>query len=507
MDKDKFLSDIKFLLKKGNFEEVDSIIDRFVPIDFTEKEITETLGLIRKKRKFHTLEKAATTFNNYDYSLPIVKRQLAQALIEQGFHDKAIGVLSIVDNKIGWSDQEKPEILGLIGRAQKQKFVETGDEQSLVDSIANYQEGWDKKHGDYRWHGINLVALQKRGVRDKISGIDDSESNNVARTILKEIDEIKIKNKDDLQVWDYATAMEASLALDNKEETIQWAKEYTLNSDLDAFQLGSTLRQLREIWQIKDNDIANALEPVFEYEILQREGGAITITPDEILDETGFQGVYGDEAYVPIKWLEHLFEKVRSIAKVTDKAGKPEGTGFLIKGSEMSDDWDDSLLFVTNSHVVSDNPDDKAPLHPSKAMATFTQLPGEPSFKLGKKLFYSPKQQLDAWICEIELTEEFSALDLSFYNPLKPDKDDPPQRIYVIGHPNGGDLVVSLYGNDLIGYELPYVHYKSPTDGGSSGSPVLSRDLDTFALHHKTRPALEVNEGVLFDHIREDLMK
>ena len=68
---------------------------------------------------------------------------------------------------------------------------------------------------------------------------------------------------------------------------------------------------------------------------------------------------------------------------------------------------------------------------------------------------------------------------------------------------------MSLYGNDLVGYKLPYFHYKSPSDGGKgfSGSPVMSRDLDTFALHHKTRPSLEVNEGILFDQIREGISK
>ena len=67
-------------------------------------------------------------------------------------------------------------------------------------------------------------------------------------------------------------------------------------------------------------------------------------------------------------------------------------------------------------------------------------------------------------------------------------------------------MVVSLFNNDLVGYELPYVHYTSPTEGGSSGSPVLTRDLQTFALHHKTRPSLQANEGVLLDQIREQLI-
>ncbi|MBU4264135.1 MAG: serine protease [Proteobacteria bacterium] len=87
------------------------------------------------------------------------------------------------------------------------------------------------------------------------------------------------------------------------------------------------------------------------------------------------------------------------------------------------------------------------------------------------------------------------------HKPAMPQDGDRPQLIYVIGHPRGGELAVSMYDNDLAGYAPPYVRYRSPTEGGSSGLPIFNRQLGLFAVHHRALDAEQVNEGVLFNPI------
>jgi hypothetical protein len=69
-------------------------------------------------------------------------------------------------------------------------------------------------------------------------------------------------------------------------------------------------------------------------------------------------------------------------------------------------------------------------------------------------------------------------------------------RVYIIGHPGGRDLQFSLQDNALLAHEGPTagkpaiegvwrVHYRAPTEGGSSGSPVFNGSLwEVIALHH-----------------------
>jgi V8-like Glu-specific endopeptidase len=36
----------------------------------------------------------------------------------------------------------------------------------------------------------------------------------------------------------------------------------------------------------------------------------------------------------------------------------------------------------------------------------------------------------------------------------------------------------------LLDHESPKVHYRAPTEGGSSGSPIFNQAWDLIALHH-----------------------
>ena len=83
-----------------------------------------------------------------------------------------------------------------------------------------------------------------------------------------------------------------------------------------------------------------------------------------------------------------------------------------------------------------------------------------------------------------------------------------------IGHPKGGPLSLSIQDNVLIDVKAPKLHYRAPTEPGSSGSPVFNQDWDLVALHHagsKHMRALsgtgtvEANEGIWISSIVEAL--
>ncbi|HJZ74375.1 MAG TPA: serine protease, partial [Vicinamibacterales bacterium] len=93
---------------------------------------------------------------------------------------------------------------------------------------------------------------------------------------------------------------------------------------------------------------------------------------------------------------------------------------------------------------------------------------------------------------------------------------EPPQRaprLYVIGYPASGDLQLSLRDNEMIASNERYLHYRTPTAPGSSGSPVFDESgWSVVALHHAGREKMnrldgkpgvyDANEGIAIGAIR-----
>jgi hypothetical protein len=499
MTADEILSMLERALDEYRFKDVGPILARINPSEFTDRQAKKALDLLRRKCLFSDMEKAAGMFFFAAHKAPVVRRQWAQALLDQNRVRQGLAALQNMADEVKLDPREGPEVRGLIGRAYKQLYINEGDKDNLVSAILAYREGWLAREGDYRWHGINLVALLARARQDGVDPkVSDSETE-IAGQILNDIEDLG----QNLQIWDYATAMESSIALDNEEEALKWARKYVKHPSIDAFELASTVRQMKEIWRLNKTEIGKQLLPVLEYELLQHEGGSLTLTTTSITDKTGFEAVYGSEGSVHMVWMESLLRYSNSVARVFNSAtGEPFGTGFLLRGSDLRQEWGEQLVLLTNAHVISENRADEAPLRPVDASVEFTRLPSRPKIKLGELLFSSSKVDLDVSVLRIEVPEHMTPLDISLYTPIIPQDGEKPQRIYVVGHPQGGELTVTLYDNSLVAYpEDRYVHYRSPTEGGNSGSPVFRRDLKAFAIHHKARDELQVNEGVLFEPI------
>jgi V8-like Glu-specific endopeptidase len=81
----------------------------------------------------------------------------------------------------------------------------------------------------------------------------------------------------------------------------------------------------------------------------------------------------------------------------------------------------------------------------------------------------------------------------------------------VIGHPARRRRPhFSIRDNFLLDLDDRLVHYRSPTEPGSSGSPVFNEEWEVFALHYRGLPQMprlhgagtyEANEGVRIDAI------
>jgi hypothetical protein len=75
-----------------------------------------------------------------------------------------------------------------------------------------------------------------------------------------------------------ATAAEACLVFGEHGKALQWIARYVMEEEADAFELASTLRQLKEVWGLGiDAMPGSVLLPLLQSQLLQRRGGRVDL--------------------------------------------------------------------------------------------------------------------------------------------------------------------------------------------------------------------------------------
>jgi hypothetical protein len=500
-------------------------------VDYREaKARKRVLDLLRRKRHFGLMADVAEAMVRLDGGGTTVRRQLVQALLDQGQTTAGLALLAHLetDCQAVGDRKELLEARGLVGRAHKQIYVDgalagaapADDAESLRRAIKAY-EGVYREGAENTWHGINTVALLLRARRDgvDVAGVR-TKPEAAAAKILKRME----RQRKNAEVWDCATAVEACVALGRFEEAARWATDYVDHADADAFEYASTLRQLEEVWELSPEDPEHApILQVIREALLRRKGGRVEIADPvaelryatELAEDPRFEMVLGLDRYRPFRWYRTGLARASRVAKICDRFGRGHGTGFVVPGDALHPSLVGRWVLVTNAHVLSDDPTEQggmpAALSRGAARVSFEAGP-VPTAELGVEriLFTSPRNRLDFTLATLSSDPPVSE-NLPFAQGLP--RLDSNQRVYVIGHPRGGGLSFSLDDNLLLDHESPRVHYRAPTEGGSSGSPVFNASWELIALHHAgsetmarlngqpgTYPA---NEGIAIQSIRQ----
>ena len=450
--------------------------------------IAKILSALRNKRYFDLMERVADAAIQSGQNDPHVRRQYAQGLIDRGSITAALNVLASLEMDTGENgslkdSSENAEARGLIGRAHKQAYVnaaKTPHRKHLDRAVRSYFDVFASDRNRYLWHGINVVACLCRAERDGLALEGYPDPRTLAAEILARLDAIAPRDK--VELWDRATAVEACIALDRLPDAIEWLAVYVTDRAADAFELGSTLRQLTEVWQLTPGaEPGSSILPIVQSALLQREGGRVDLggsaqsgTFQQAVN--ALEVVLGDTRFVPLKWYRTGLQRCMGVARIETQWGQGFGTGFLVRGEDLHPSLAGEAVLLTNAHVISNDP--RGFPHgrpPQRARVRFeAREDADKTYGVKEVLWSSPPDKLDATVLRLE--DSFTCdppYPLAVSVPVA-DQD----RVYVIGHPQGGTLSISIQDNRVVDVKDPKLHYRAPTEPGSSGSPVFNQDWE-----------------------------
>jgi hypothetical protein len=531
-DPDELLTQLREAAAEFNAVELDRTCRELIadartrtdPVDTTTA--LDVLKLLQAQRQISLVQDVAEALLAHGVDNVEVRHRYALALLD---HDRTAAAESLLRTVRG-AGQASTEIAGAIGRVHKQRYLTSGPAagqqraKDLGQAIEAYGATYRDDTAKNYYHGINAAALLVRASLDGVAlpGHPDPqvEASEIATDILD-----SIRSTADPDQWQLATAAEACLVLGQYDKAFDWTDRY-VHSPLNAFQCASTLRQFQLAWRLDtDSEPGLRLLPLLRNRLLQAEGGAITVSPSEFTPESlqrfdavqdsldqrsgvTYQQIYGTDQFQSVQWLREALEICRSVARIENKYGDGIGTGFVLAGHELWPGWPPRVL-LTNAHVVPDALSVEDTFIAFRGLAA-TGPDAQVSVQAagGEWLYLSPREEYDACILALPdtLSDQVVALQARKNFPVLGMGAVP--RAYVIGHPLGGfDLKVSLHDTKLLAADARYAHYRSPTQRGSSGSPVFDEDWKVIALHHAAvgsypGSAQPANEGIRFDVLR-----
>jgi V8-like Glu-specific endopeptidase len=442
----------------------------------------------------------------------------------------------------------------------------------LERAFGAYMHVWhNMKTPETAWHGINAVAVANLAEREGFTEKDPATTQ-LARDVLA-----MVTGPEATDIWSKGTRGEAYVALGDFAKAAEAYNDFAAQPGIDPFTLAASLRQLEELWGITGAEPIRGqpmrlLKAALIAKLAERHAGDnatpghlavdIRMTTQEaklIRDEvvggaaagsTGaskqaLQKAFSDNFPFGVKQLRLGMQRADSVCRIHGMCrGEWEAfaSGFAIKGSLLCEAWGDKPVIVTNNHVISSRPSAESKRFDlCKAVFVAPEDDSEQEVMFERVLWESDIEAHDITVLRVKGDLPASVTPLIDLLPTalgpRAVDDNGIGRCYVIGFPGAKELAFSFADNILLDHDCPdgcevevdgsgcrhchgvtsapvHIHYKTPTVGGSSGSPVFDGDhFSLLGVHHagaadmhrlNGRPGIyAANEGIWIDSIRQ----
>lgn len=453
--------------------------------------------------------------NLFDYSGPIadalllagsdrpsVRSFYASSLLERGLIKAPLTILEDLARELPDNPTERAEIGKLLGRAYTRIYLDAEDvsgtriHEALRRAVDAYMTVYSGDQKRYLLHGSRATAIVMRAERDGKTTTDFRAPHEIAQAVLDELRE-REEFRESVTPYDNAAAVEACLALGRNDEAVTWVKRFMEHEATDASILSDLYRQLQDVWQLKpDEEPGRSLLPDLsrKIEVLKnawQSAPALTQpTESRAGDDINVEKILGADPFYSLSWYKLGLECAQGVARIEKLTGQPVGTGFVVAGKDLHAGFGDELLFLTVAYTLTDEKTRQhlpyVPFGPEDARINFTTMGHGGSdghcYRVKDILWSSFTQDMDATL--IRLDGPVSSIP-----PYRIAKQLPQptgrEHVYMIGHPLGRDLEFSLQDCLLLDRDETRLHYRTPSEPGSGGSPLFNDNWELIGIHHK----------------------
>lgn len=467
-----------------------------------ERDVARILRHLSRNNLFDFSGDIADAFLLTGSQVPSVRSFYALSLLERGLIQAPLKILEELAADHLDNPGDRAEIGKLLGRTYTRIYLDAEDvsgtriRETLRRAVDSYMKVYSGDPKRYLLHGSRAAAILMRAERDGNPLTDFPSPSEIAQAVLDELKD-REEFRDSATANDNAAAVEACLALGRNDEAVTWLKRFINHETADAFALRDLYRQCQEVWQLKpDEEPGRSVLPDLnqKIEVLQsawQSAPALTQPVESRKDyDTELEPVFSAHPFYTLKWYKRGLECANSVARIEKLDGRPVATGFVVAGKDLHSVLGDELLFLTVAYVL---PDEKTrerlasvAFGPEEVRINFTTMGydgnGEHLYRVKEILWSSFTERMDATLIRLDRP-------VSGIQPYRVAKHLPqltrPEHVYMIGHPLGRDLEFSLQDSFLLDLDETRLHYRTPSEPGSGGSPVFNENWELLGIHHK----------------------
>lgn len=533
VDVDQLVGRLRMALQASDPAEVEatvaSILDelRRRGHGFTAQHGTRVVTQLWRKHLVGHVHQLTDAFILSGIDVPPIRRFYAEALLERQWLTATFDALAKLEQTALSDPTERALVGDLRGRSHTVAYLDaaraTPDAAAdqLWRAVSAYHDIYNSDPRRHLLHGSRAAALVVHAARNGLSAETVVSPSAIAARVLEEVHDSDDTGRP-LGIDDCEAALYASLALDRQEEALERLQRCLDHAQTDILNLRTIERQLTGIWQLRPDMVPGTalLRPIAEelkvrcepFKPVDTTSVQARETASQSGSEARLEKVFGQPHFYSMEWYRQGLLCAQHVARIETLQGTPIATGFLLSGRELHPSLPDEPLLLTNSYVVTN---DQA-VKDHYAFSVLGPDEVQVRFQTDERL-YSVSVVWSSFAAGTTILRLTPRMDHDRY--LKIAKHFPiingDTRAFIVGHPGGRDLTFSMQDNVLLDCDDRVVHYRTPTEAGSSGSPVFNGVWEVIAIHHARGHAMprlngrpgtyEANEGIRIDFLSKTI--